>query len=200
MIRIAIGLSVSIFLAVAATRADAQLTGMEQESKPRMVRAGFGGGVSVPINDAKDALKNGINGQGYVLFRLPGGLPAFGVNLSYQKFDFKDVALLPGQTGDSQVLGGTGGFSLSLLRSGPVRPYITAGLGAVNVRTAIETASSSSKASATKFGVDGGTGLALKLGRIDGFIEARIQNVYTDEGVIDTKSVQFVPVTFGLVF
>lgn len=173
MIGIAIGLSVSFSLAVAATRAEAQLTGMEQESAPRMVRVGFGGGVSVPISDSKDALKNGINGQGYLLFRLPGGLPAFRVNLSYQKFDFKDIALHTGQTGgDTQVLGGTGGFSLSLLRSGPARPYIAAGLGAFDVRTAIVMASSSSKVSATKFGVDGGTGLALKLGRIDGFIEA----------------------------
>lgn len=200
MIRIAIGFCVSFSLAATATRAGAQLTGMEQETTPRMVRVGFGGGVSVPVSDAKDALKNGFNGQGYLLFRLPGGLPAFRVNLSYQKFDFKDIVLQPGQSGDSQVLGGTGGFSLSLLRSGPVRPYIAAGLGAFNVRNTIETASVSSKASATKFGIDGGAGLALKLGRIDGFIEARIQNVYTDEGVIDKKSVQFVPVTFGLVF
>ncbi|MFN2399031.1 MAG: hypothetical protein ABR543_10405 [Gemmatimonadaceae bacterium] len=180
MIRMAIGLSISFALTAAATRVDAQLTGMEQETTPRMVRVGFGGGVSVPVSDAKDALKNGINGQGYLPFRLPGGLPAFRVNVSYQKFDFKEAVLLPGQTGD--------------------RPYITAGLGAFNVRNAIETASTTSKVSDTKFGIDGGAGFALKLGRIDGFIEARIQNVYTDEGIIDTKGVQFVPVTFGLVF
>ena len=27
-----------------------------------MVRVGFGGGVTVPVSDAKDALKNGVNG------------------------------------------------------------------------------------------------------------------------------------------
>jgi hypothetical protein len=33
-----------------------------------MVRVGFGGGVSVPVSDAKDAFKDGVNGTGSCSF------------------------------------------------------------------------------------------------------------------------------------
>ena len=35
-----------------------------------MVRVGFGGGVSVPVSDAKDAFKSGVNGTGFVLVHI----------------------------------------------------------------------------------------------------------------------------------
>jgi hypothetical protein len=35
---------------------------------------------------------------------------------------------------------------------------------------------------------------------ISGYIEGRVDNVYTEKGVIDTDQIQLVPVTFGLTF
>ncbi len=103
-------------------------------------------------------------------------------------------------SGESEIFGGTGGFSVDLIR-GPVRPYITAGVGAFNVKqTAIQGGASAGNFSSTKFGIDGGAGLAFQIGRIDAFVEARLQNVYTEEGVIDQRSIQSIPVTFGIVF
>ncbi|MBA3560179.1 MAG: outer membrane beta-barrel protein [Gemmatimonadaceae bacterium] len=119
-------------------------------------------------------------------------------NLSYQKFDFKD-ALTAGTNGDSQIFGSTGGFSVDLIR-GPVRPYITAGVGAFNVQTSFDGAASSRDVSSTKFGIDGGAGLAVQIGRIDAFLEARLQNVYTERGLIDQKTIQVIPITVGIVF
>jgi hypothetical protein len=53
----------------------------------------------------------------------------------------------------------------------------------------------------TNLGIDGGAGLAFKLGPITGFAETRLQNVYTKEkGLVDTKSIQSFPVSFGIVF
>ncbi len=47
---------------------------------------------------------------------------------------------------------------------------------------------------------DGGAGIQVRLFGIDAFVEGRINNVYTDKGVIDRRSIQMVPVTFGLIF
>ncbi len=41
----------------------------------RTIRIGFGGGVSVPRGDYKDALKNGVNGEGFLLVDPPGPFP-----------------------------------------------------------------------------------------------------------------------------
>jgi hypothetical protein len=48
--------------------------------------------------------------------------------------------------------------------------------------------------------IDGGAGIALKIGRLEAFIEGRVQNVYTNEGAIDASTIRAVPVTFGILF
>jgi opacity protein-like surface antigen len=185
-------------LAVAASTAAAQRSDAgSMGSRPHAVSIGFGGGASVPTGDAKDVLKTGINGQGFVLLHLPAGLPTLRLNLGYQKFDFKDA--LAGGDANQEILSGVGGVSFNLL-GGPVRPYITAGVGAFNVKTTLETAArEDASTSKTNFGIDGGAGVAVSFGRLSGFVEGRLQNVYTrDAGIIDTKSIRAVPVTFGL--
>jgi hypothetical protein len=173
----------------------------------RLVRIGFGGGVSVPTSNAKAALENGINGQAFLLIDT-GILPPFRLNLGYQKFDFRE-AITGAAAGQTSILSGVGGMTVDLFRIGPLRPYVTAGLGAFSITDAIEslgtpTAEVSTQTlgstTTTRFGIDGGAGLALKLGRLEGFIEARLQNVYTEAGAIDTRSIRSVPVTFGILF
>lgn len=90
-----------------------------------------------------------------------------------------------------------GGTQIYLI-GGPLRPYITAGVGAFHIRSAL---SGQATTSQMKFGVNGGAGLTLKLGPISAFVEGDVQNVYTSEGgLIDTKTIQAVPVSFGLLF
>jgi hypothetical protein len=164
----------------------------------RPIRFGFGGGLSVPTSDARDAFENGVNGQAYLLVNT-GFLPPFRINLGYAKFDYKEAIL--GATGESQSLSGVAPFSFDLFRAGPVRPYIVAGLGAFNVKDVLaSSATGDNETSSTHFGIDGGAGLALRIGPLEGFIEGRIQNVYTNEGVIDTRSIRAVPITFGFLF
>jgi len=81
-----------------------------------------------------------------------------------------------------------------------VRPYLLAGLGAFSVKDAVEQAGGTTNFSNVNFGIDGGAGLAIKIKRLEMFVEGRVQNVYTERGVIDTKSIQTVPVTFGIIF
>lgn len=167
----------------------------------RLIRVGFGGGLSVPTSHAADALDNGINGQAYLLIDT-GFLPPFRLNLGYQKFDYKQAILGGAATGESSILSGVAGLSIDLFRIGPLRPYITAGLGAFRISDELDTGAGTvtDPEPTVRFGIDGGAGLAIRIGPLEGFIEGRIQNVYTEAGVIDTKTIRSIPVTFGLLF
>ena len=173
----------------------------------RPVQIGFGGGVVVPREGASfRELKNGTQGQGFVLVRLPAGLPPLRFNVDYARMKFEratprpGTALLDTAEAERTTIAGVGGVRLELL-PGPVRPYVLAGVGAFSVKDAIEQSGATRDFSNVNFGVDGGAGLSIRLGPISGFVEARLQNVYTkQEGLIDTKSIKHVPLTFGLVF
>lgn len=190
-------------LVVLSSPAFAQVgTRMEEQ---HMVRIGFGGGVTVPVSDARDAFKDGVNGTGFVLVHLTQGLPALRFAFSYDRFKLKPVSgVTPAagedEAGHSQILGGTAGIKLHLI-PGPVRPFVMAGLGAFNVRQLVNAASGSTTTSQTNFGVDGGAGVEIKIGRIAAFAEGRVQNVYTKSGgLVNKNSIQSIPVTFGLLF
>ena len=187
-------------LCTAALPLSAQIPGVGLISGRKLVQFGFGGGMSVPTSNAKEAFENGVHGRGFMLINLPG-IPAFRFDLSATKFDWKEaVAGGPTMQGESQVLGGLANISVNLL-PGPIRPYVMAGVGAFHIRNELQTSGQSDETSSqTRFGIDGGAGLAIKIKRLEMFVEGRVQNVYTERGVIDTKSIQTVPVTFGIIF
>lgn len=170
-----------------------------------LIRIGAAGGVVVPTSDARAALKQGINAQAFVLVNLLPGMP-LRLNLGYQKFDLKQAVgaatspSLPADSGRTEILAGVAGTQLDLLH-GPVRPYVILGLGGFDVRKLMTAAAAGvGSASSLRFGIDGGVGLALKLGRLDAFVEGHLQNVYTQNGLIDARSIQAVPVSFGVLF
>jgi hypothetical protein len=186
------------FVAMLVTPAALALTlaassAIAQRRQP-IVSIGFGGGAVIPVGRAQDDFKNGYTGQGFVLVHL-GPLPALRFNVAFQRLDYKQVLGLP--SSHANVVAGTGGLQISLL-PGAVRPYVTAGLGAFSVSSAIDSTSGAST-SKVHFGIDGGAGLAISIGRVSAFGEGRVQNIYTnDTGVIKRKSITQVPVTFGL--
>jgi hypothetical protein len=163
-----------------------------------LVQFGFGGGVSVPTSHAADALKSGVNGQAFVLLNL--GIP-LRFNLGYQKFDYKDALLGGGVTdGQSSMLSGVGALQLPLPQLGPLGAYVTAGLGAFNLKDAQTLATGTESVSHLRWGIDGGVGVTLKMGRLHAFAEGRVQNIYTDKGAIDSSTITSIPVTFGVLF
>lgn len=167
-----------------------------------LVRIGAAGGLVVPTSNTRAALKQGVQAQGFVLVNLLPGMP-LRFNLGYQKFDLKQALTTttsPAVPGNTQIISGIAGIQRDLLH-GPVRPYVTAGVGGFDVRSMMTaTAVATTSTSQLKFGIDGGAGLALKIGRLDAFIEGHLQNVYTERGLIDAKSIQAVPVSFGVLF
>jgi opacity protein-like surface antigen len=184
--------------------AAAQTRGAE-ESGDRAIQFGIGGGAVVPRTNirAQDVL-TGTAGQAYLLVRIAKGFPALRIGADFSRLKFGDprTQLNPTQIGDTRTqLGGVASLKFDLL-PGPVRPYIMAGVGAFNIRDALVNVTNGSNTfSSTQIGVDGGAGLSIKMGRIRGFLETRLQNVYTkQQGLINTNSIQAFPVTFGLIF
>ena len=166
------------------------------QRKQSILSIGFGGGTIVPVGDAKDDFKSGYTGQGFLLIHL-GPLPAIRLNLAFQRFDYKEALGIP--NGHANILSSTGGLQINLL-SGPVRPYITAGIGAFDIRSTSDSVAGTTKTtSKVHFGIDGGAGLAVTIGRVSAFGEGRVQNVYTnDGGVINRKSITQLPVNVGI--
>jgi opacity protein-like surface antigen len=173
---------------------------------PHRISVGLGGGVSVPVSDAKDAFKTGFNGQGFVKLNL-GGLPvAPRLDFTFQSFDLKGAKVASAGTGTAptgtgSVLAGVANVQIPLMH-GRIEPYLVAGVGAYNVKTKTDDTSSyaGSTESKTEFGVNGGAGAAVRIGPLSVYAEGRVDNVFSDKGVIDTKSIQVVPVTFGVVY
>lgn len=202
---------VATAVAAAPLSVQAQFPGGQQvqSSDYHILRIGFGGGMIVPTQRSGDALKTGVNGEGFLLIDLRF-LPPIRLNLGYQKFDYKQlIAAGQSQTqsqspGGTNILSGVGGLSLTIIPFGPLRPYVTAGVGAFHISDDALAATAASgavpPASSIKFGVDGGAGLRLKLGRLEAFAEGKVQNVYTDQGVINRKNITSIPVAFGILY
>ncbi len=188
---------------LAASAAEAQYSPVESD---RMVSVGLGGGVSVPVSDAKDAFKTGFNGQGFVKLNLRMLPVRPRLDFTFQRFDLKGAKIAGTSTGAAgsasavagtgTVLAGVANVQVPLLR-GRLEPYLVAGLGAYSVNADVDNVGSKSK---TQFGINGGAGATLRLGVVSVYAEGRVDNVFSNNGVIDAKSVQVVPVTFGVVY
>jgi hypothetical protein len=217
-------LSTALLLAaatVATSPAAAQSSRLAAGTQPT-VHVGVAGGVVIPRTGASArTIENGLHGQAFALVRLPGGLPTLRLNVDYDHMRFgRPTTGTTSATGTADapdatrtLIDGVAGLHLDLLH-GPVRPYVVAGVGAFNVRDRLRDAALSAAAggtsaaalasleqSTTNLGVDGGAGVAFRLGRIDGFVESRLRNVYTRQrGLVDTRSIQSFPIAFGLTF
>jgi opacity protein-like surface antigen len=203
----ALALVTAASLAASAAAQELPVQPAVTQPKRYTLSLGFSGGMAVPTGNGSTNVKNGVGGRGFVLIQLPGGFPALRFDVGYQRFDLKNALLGQegadplGTTGTNRILSGVGGLTINLLH-GPVRPYLTAGLGAFSVKTTIDSSSLGGPTARSNFnfGVDGGAGLAVSLGRVSAFGEGRVENVYTkDAGFIKSaKSIQSVLVSFGL--
>jgi hypothetical protein len=192
--------------ALTATAVAAQNIPATAMTSSRPVQFGIGGGAIVPRNNAKvQDILTGATGQAFLLVQIAPGFPALRIGADFARMSFgkpqQGVVGVPDGSTRTQ-LGGIASLRFNLL-PGPVKPYVIAGVGAFNIRDAIANVAQTGTASvsSTQFGIDGGGGVSFRMGRISGFVETRIQNVYTKgTGVIDTKSIQAFPITFGLMF
>jgi opacity protein-like surface antigen len=164
------------------------------------VQIGFGGGVSVPVSDAGDAFKSGWHGSAVVRLNFP--MMPFGVqgSFNYHRFSLDEQNV--GFAGDGRILSGLADARFGLPIPGPVKPYLLAGIGTYNIKADPDQAGATATESQTQFGINGGAGVTLSLGPVHAFVEGKIENVYTDEGlnsaVVQDFKTQIIPVTFGI--
>jgi opacity protein-like surface antigen len=162
---------------------------------------GFGGGASIPVSDAKDAFKKGWHGSGIVRLNLP--MMPFGLqgNFSYNHFSLDQQNV--GFSGSERVLSGIADARFGLPIPGPIKPYLLAGVGTYNIKADPEGAGAPASTSTTKFGINGGGGVNIDVPGlpVHAFLEGKIENIYTNEGVSgamkDFKT-RIVPVTLGI--
>ena len=147
-------------------------------------RPSISGGISAPMSDLSDAAD-----LGYVL--------AIGINtgdtdrpLGARLEGAVDVFGLKRVNQDVRVLSATANAIVNLT-PGSTSPYLIGGLGLYNTKFGDAEADND-------LGVNLGGGLRLPMGTLRGFFEARYHAVLGNGGA--GTHIQFVPVTFGILF
>lgn len=166
------------------------------------VELGIGGGATVPVGDAKDAFKSGWHASGIVRLNLP--MMPFGLqgNFSYNRFKLDEQNV--GFSGSGRILSGIADARFRLPIPGPIQPYLLAGVGTYNIKADPDQSGATAAGSTTKFGINGGGGVNVTFPGlpIHAFVEGKIENIYTDQGlntaVTNDFKTQLVPVTFGI--
>jgi hypothetical protein len=165
---------------VAATKGQAQIL------KPTV---GAGGGPSFPVGDTKD-----FNNTGYNILVFagldPGVIPVGGrIDGSYVHFSPKIGS------GHNNLWSGTANLVFKV--SAPiVQPYIIGGIGYYysDVSASAFAGNVSFGASGSKFGVNGGVGVTLRIPQLFGvFGEFRYHYVLNGP-----HAIQYIPLTFGI--
>jgi len=165
------------------------------------VRGIVGAGVSVPVGDFADENGGGAKSRGGTALLGAEWIPA-GRNIGIRvDGDFSQFCTtFCDQAGGAldikhQVLNAnlSGVLELPVGSTGKIRPYLLAGVGVYNHELRGDDVASSAEASQTDFGVSGGLGLNLNVGRVGIFAESRFHNVFTDG-----SDLQYVPMLLGL--
>jgi opacity protein-like surface antigen len=163
---------------------------------------GFGGGATVPVSHAKDAFKTGWHGTGIVNLNVPMLPVGLSGSFSYHHFSLDKQSV--GFGGSGRILAGMANATIGLPIPGPIKPYITAGIGEFNIKANPDSTGAPATKSTTKFGIDGGAGVRISIPGtgVHAFVEGKIQNIYTDKGVnsavVNDFKTQIIPVTFGI--
>jgi hypothetical protein len=188
----------ALTLAFGTGSAWAQSSSPAEFGKAGPVSFGLGAGVSVPVSNASDVFKNGWVGHGFVRLNETGLPMNIRMDFTFHSFDLDEAQV--GMPGTQSIFAGLGDLEFELLHSGMIRPYIIAGIGAyfINMETKGPLGGNTSD---TSMGINGGAGVRIRLGgTLLGYMEARVDNIYSDQGVINPDNIQLVPVTFGVVF
>lgn len=150
------------------------------------------GGLAVPVSDLSNSYNSGYN----VAAGLNVGAPIVPVGarfeVGYSGFDYKS-----GGGTKAAVLSGTANAVLNL---GPTSsaPYLIGGIGIYDSRFTANTALGTATSDKSAAGVNVGGGVRFPLGGISTFLEARYHAMLGNKN--DGTNLQFIPITFGIVF
>ncbi len=168
------------------------------------IEIGFGGGATVPVGHTKDAFKTGWHGTGIINLNVPMLPVGLSGSFTYHHFSLEQPSAGLGSGGSGRILAGMANATIGLPIPGPIKPYITAGIGEFNIKADPDSTGGAVTKSTTKFGINGGAGLRISIPGtgIHAFVEGKVENIYTDQGVnsavVNNFKTQIIPVTFGI--
>jgi len=201
--------------------AHAQAASMADANTTKAIGVGIIGGATFPVGDYNKSAATGFNVGGFVDFGRRLGPLGVRADVLYHGFGDKDILQTagPGTTVDfsnkfSMVTGTLNGVYGIPIEDSPVRPYLTAGVGAYYIKNSPKCTTGSTTCSqtslgpdesTTKFGINGGAGIEFGLGGAAAFLETRFHNVFQgtpDLGCTQAScnrlSLQIVPVQLGV--
>ena len=176
----------SIVLALVASVALVAAPASAQLSFLKPISLGIAGGGSLPMSDFSNASNTGYNGTLALAIKapiIPVGLRFDG---AYNMFGAK--------VGDGKlhIASLTGNVMYNLPSIG-ISPYVIGGAGMYS--SVVSASGLPSSARANDFGWNAGAGINLPLTMFRAFVEARYNRVSVEGG-----SMEFVPLTFGIMF
>ncbi|MBL0940370.1 MAG: outer membrane beta-barrel protein [Gemmatimonadaceae bacterium] len=176
------------------------------QTTPRTVGVSVSGGLAQPIGASADVANTGYN-LGAALWLRPAARFSLRGELSYDRLslDAGSEAEANGIKAHTRAIGGSvsGIYRLSPNRESLIRPYLLGGLGLYNVKDVVSYSGDALESPGmTKLGIHGGVGLDMRLSGFNAFVEARVQNIFTDGRGLNTsrQHIRYVPIVFGVRF
>jgi hypothetical protein len=177
----------SLFLAIAAIALVAvPRVSHAQLGLVKPFQLGIAGGAAEPMSDLSDAAKLGYNGTVAMGIQLPFIPVGLRVDGAFNQFGEKE-----GIGAKMRTVSATGNVVWRLPSIG-VSPYLIGGAGLYMVSV---TPTGADAVTDNHLGWNAGAGINLPLSVFKAFVEARYNRVSTDNG-----SLEFVPLTFGIMF
>lgn len=177
----------SLFLAIATIALVAVPSVSHAQLGVKPFSLGIAGGATQPMSDLKDGADMGYNATAALGINVPLIPVGLRIDGAYNQFGAK--AGIPGKL---RVVSATGNVVLRL-PSAVISPYLIGGAGLY--MSSVSAPGTTSSPTNNDFGWNAGAGLNLPLSVFHAFVEARYNSVKTDNG-----KMEFVPVTFGIMF
>ena len=176
----------SLFLAIATIAlVAAPRVSQAQLGLVKPFSIGVAGGATQPMSDLSDGSNMGYNGTVALGINLPFIPVGLRVDGAYNGFGQKSGGP------KLHIMSATGNIVWKLPSVG-VSPYLIGGAGLYIPTVEVSGLPSSSE---SKFGWNAGAGINLPLTIVKAFVEARYNSVKVDNGTMN-----FVPLTFGIMF
>ena len=158
----------------------------------RVLSLGLAGGLSIPDGDLRAGATTGWHALGTLVLSTPMQPLGLRLDVAYNRFAFNDdVRAAVGDNGYQTVGSATANATYRLpMTDSPISPYLVSGLGAYRSACSADDCDST-----TRYGWNAGLGTKVFAFRLRSFIEARYHR--TSRG---GRSVQYFPVTFGVMF
>jgi len=207
MKRTTLAVAALVLTAVGASAARAQ------SAAASPVHFGLSAGGTLTSGDLSDSHNSGFNVNGLLEFRGMSSPLALRAEVGYQNLAGKSVSFTDPDFGtfsakadNASIISGTanGVFGFPTAPTTTVRPYLIGGLGVYSAKSGGSVSGDLGEFSGseriTKFGINGGIGTTFQLSGFNTFIEARYHHVFSKDDEDGTPNIQFIPISFGIMF